>query len=564
MKLPRLPEHVRRALKLPGSRSFTQRHGLRRRIALVGALLLSCCLPHAVFAQDTTAACLALKNATNRARFATLVDAPTTLLTVRVVPQGGDGTLPEKDFPEFCEVEAQIAPTIGVFLRMPTSTWNGKLLMGGCGGPCGNFPFGRYDTALVRNYAVVVTDMGHQGQGWAWAYQNIENQIDFGFRSTHVTAIAAKDVVDAFYGSRAKRNYFWGCSTGGRQGLVESQRFPKDFDGIVAGAAPYSQTGFQAYVYGWQERNNVDPEGKPILTAAKLPVVHKAVMAACDKQDGIADNLLQNPLQCKWDPKQIQCKAGVQGEECLTAAQVDVVRKFYDGPRNSRGEVLFHGRARGSEMTWKPGVPSKLPNENLMTNYLSFFYPPGPNYHRADFDLDRDPERLALKDWLFNMVNPDLRPFKAAGGKMILFHGWDDNNDIPPEQAIDYYELTTRTMGGDKTTKDFFRMFLPPGMFHCQYGPGGGEIDWLTAIENWVEKGQAPDQVIAYHMKKEPYDVELPPGSKERKRALYPRHPLDPSTYDRSRPVYAYPDVARYSGKGNPNEPGSWEKEPRK
>ena len=209
-------------------------------------------------------------------------------------------------------------------------------------------------------------------------------------------------------------------------------------------------------------------------------------------------------------------------------------------------------------------MPSKLPNENLMTNYLSFFYPPGPDYHRADFDLDRDPERLALKDWLFNMVNPDLRQFKAAGGKMILFHGWDDNNDIPPEQAIDYYELTTRTMGGDKNTKDFFRMFLPPGMFHCQYGPGGGEIDWLTALENWVEKGQAPDQLTAYHMKKEPYDVDLPPGSKERKRALYPRHPLDPSTYDRSRPVYAYPDVARYSGKGNPNEPGSWEKEPRK
>lgn len=532
---------------------------------LLVAAVYALATPHAHAAGDA-AACKALSDAAHAVQFANIPDAPTTILSAKLVPKGGNGSQMESDFPEICDVEGQIAPNIGFVLRMPTATWNGKFLMGGCGGPCGQYPLDRYDTALVRNYAVVVTDMGHKGNNWLFNYNNLDAMIDFGYRSTHVTAVAAKDIIADFYGKRAARNYFWGCSTGGRQAMVEAQRFPKDFEGILAGAPVWHQTGNQLYFSLWATRVNVGADGKPILSSAKLPMIHDAVLAACDAIDGLKDGLLQDPRKCAWDPKSIQCK-GAAAPNCLTAAEADVVQKIYDGARNSKGEKLYWGMARGSEDQWAPiwinsdgkfgtalGDPS---GKALVMSYRSFYYAPGPGYSLFDFDYDRDPQRLELTEGIYNAQNPDLRKFKRAGGKLILYTGWNDNN-IPPEAAIDYYDTATRTMGGAAATTDFFRLFLMPAVNHCQNGLGGGELDWISALETWVEQGKAPEQVIAYHLTKEEYPrMDRLAGDRSTR---YPRHPLDPNLYDRSRPVFAYPDVAKWSGKGDPNQASTWVK----
>ena len=512
---------------------------------------------------SATAACQALRDSAHSVQFWQISDAPTKILSADVVPPDA-----AKGTPEICRVEGNISPTIGFLLRMPTKTWNGKFMMGGCGGPCGNYLEDRIDPALARNYAVVTTDMGHKGQGWNWAYHNLDGQIDFGYRSTHLVALVAKVIIAEYYGKKATRNYYWGCSTGGRQGMVEAQRFPKDFEGIIAGAPVWNQTGNNPYFGSWNALVNIDKNGKPILDAKKLPMIHESVLAACDALDGLKDGILQDPRRCKWDPSQILCKGGNQ-DSCLTQAEAEVVRKINQGATNSKGERLYWGMPPGSEDQWtpiwinsdgKPGTALGGPGfiADTMQHWVAFFYEKGPFYSAMDFNYDEDPERIALKEWIFNAQNPDLRKFKNAGGKLILFTGWHDNN-IPPEAAVDYYETTTRTMGGEKATKEFFRLFLLPAVNHCRGGLGGGEVDWITALENWVEKSQAPEQVIAYHLK-DPYPVLRGACGGEAPYTVFGRHPLDPSTYDRTRPVYAYPDVAMWSGKGDPNQASSWQK----
>jgi hypothetical protein len=489
--------------------------------------------------------------------FARILDAPTVILQAKLVRAGGDGSLIEKDFPEHCRVIGNIAATVGFLLRMPTATWNKKLMMGGCGGFCGDFLTDRIDPAFVRGYAVVVTDMGHKGGGWEFAYNNVQGQIDFGYRSTHVTIVAAKVVAAAFYRQLPEHVYFWGCSTGGRQGMVEAERFPHDFDAIAAGAPPWSQTGYQPYVPQWQMRSNTGPDGKAILSPSKLPLIHDAVLAKCDARDGLKDNILEDPKGCDWTPQEIVCKTGQDAAKCLTPAEAEVVQNYYDGPHNSKGEKLFFGQSRGSELKWPLGTFSDATTENTTLNYVSFCPAPGPEYTGKQFDYDRDPERMAMNDWFYKHDDPDLRAFKAAGGKLILYQGWDDG--IPAAAAVAYYDLATKTMGGSAETRDFFRMFLVPGMDHCRYGIGGGEVDWVGALEDWVEKGKAPDQVIAHHMKQEPYPgMNRPVDDPAEQLVRMARYPLDPTLYDRARPVYAYPGVAHYNGTGDPALPDSW------
>jgi hypothetical protein len=490
-------------------------------------------------------------------KFAAIPDASTTILSAKVIPAGGDGSVVEKDFPEFCRVEGVIEPTVGFLLRMPTKTWNGKFMMGGCGGPCGNFLTDRIDPALVKNYAVVVTDMGHKGGGWEFGYNNIQGQIDFGYRATHVTVVASKVIIEAFYGKKAEKNYYWGCSTGGRQGLIEAQRFPHDFDAIAAGAPPWNQLKYQPFVPQWEMKSNTGDDGKPILSRDKLPMIHAAVLKECDGQDGLKDNILEDPKSCKWTPQEIECTAGAASASCLTHAEVMVVQRLYDGPRNSRGEQLFGGHSRGSELKWLLASFGDNTSENTTLNYLGFCPAPGPQYTGKQFDYDKDPDRLMINDPIYYHTNPDLTEFKASGGKLILYQGFDDGIPILP--AMKYYELTTKTMGGRDSTMSFFRMFLIPGMDHCRYGIGGGEIDWIGYLERWAEKGEAPDSVLAYHMKTEPYPSQRRPGNEAAEvLTRMARHPLDPSEYDRSRPVFAYPDTAFYSGKGDPTKPETW------
>jgi len=408
---------------------------------------------------------------------------------------------------------------------------------------------------------VVTSDLGHNGgpANFSFAYNNLAGAIDFGFRATHVTAVAAKELIDAFYERRAARNYFMGCSTGGRQGLMEAQQFPSDFDGILAGAPPLDQTGDSAYHLNWIVRSNIGKDRKPILTAEELPLIHAAVLAACDARDGLADGVLQDPRDCDWDPGAIQCKAGAAGDRCLSAEQVSVVRKIYSGATDSRGRALYFGMPRGSEDQWGMLInigdpPGTGTIGESMLRYASYFDFPGPTYSVMDFDYDEDPPRLAVMERLYNVQNPDLRKFKAAGGKLISYHGWNDNN-IPAGAMVDYYETVTRTMGGENPTREFYRLFMLPSVNHCQYGRGGGEVDWISVLEDWVEHGIAPDHVLAHHMLTEPY----PPIPGEIW-AQMARHPLPQGSFDRVRPVFAFPDVAVYSGKGDVALPSSWVK----
>ena len=508
-------------------------------------------------------AALAMYDSQFMSQLAQLPDAPSTITEAKIIPA-------ERDLPEVCQVQGVAAPSIGYELWMPTEDWNGKFMMQGCGGMCGNFFTSQAEEGLVRHYAVVVTDMGHKGNGGMalYGYENLQGQIDFGFRATHVVTLIAKVVIDDFYDKTVAHSYFVGCSTGGRQGMVEAQRFPDDYDGIVAGAPPWNETGDLPLFMSWSAQANIDSEGKAILDAAKLPMIHSAVLEACDKLDGLKDGLLQDPRQCHWDPGQIQCKSGASkdnatGQACLTAAEVAVVRKIYSGATDSQGKALYFGMERGSEYYWTPSFigANGSPGFNLggkgsfgsqFVGDLGFFYPPGPSYDIRQFDYDHDPQRLAMTEYIYDAQNPDLRRFRAVGGKLILYHGWDDN-EIPARATVDYYETATRVLGGEKPTRTFFRNFMIPGMNHCRRGPGGDSVDWISYLEHWVEKDQAPEAVTVYHLRKEQNYSGLPRL----------RFPLDPALYDRSRPVFAYPDIAKWSGKGDPNEASSWNKSPR-
>jgi len=493
-------------------------------------------------------------------RLAEMHNGPVTVSSATIIPAGGDKQVGKDDLPEYCRVVGSIPPNVGFLLRMPTKSWNGKFMMGGCGGPCGNFLEDRIDPALVRNYAVVTTDMGHKGSGWAFGYDNFLGMADFGYRATHVTASVAKEMIAEYYGKKASKNYYFGCSTGGRQGMVEVQRFAWDFDGVVAGALPWSQTGYDMLNGSWAARVNTRADDSLILPLSKLSMIHTYVMDKCDMLDGLKDGILQNPLACHVKAKDMICKPGQT--ECLTPEQAKVLQEIYDGPYTQPGRRYYFGQgglALGSEPKWR-GLGPFRGTDNSMQKYFSVFAPNGPKHDdRTDTILGWQTD-LNMTETLFSALNVDLRNFKTAGGKLILFHGWDDG--VPVRPTIDYYEAASRVVGSEAATKDFFRLYLAGGMDHCRGGEGGGEVDWITAIENWVEKDQAPEELTAYHFT----DYRTSPRELSDYGANYlrtARHPLKPSEYDRAHPIYPYPDWPIYSGKGDPNDPRTWKKAPK-
>ena len=474
-------------------------------------------------------------------RFDKLPDAPTHIVTAKVLT-------PADGLPEVCDVRGYVASQVQFFVRMPTQNWNGKLLLSGCGGFCGSVYVAsdRINDALKRGYAVTDSDMGHTSTALdgKWAYNNRQAEIDFAYRATHVNAVAAKAIVAAFYGRPQRYSYFYGCSTGGRQGLMEAQRFPEDFDGIIAGAPStyYATSNFQLL---WSALVNLDADNKPILKAPQVQLLHKAVREACDALDGLKDGIIEDPRNCKFDPGVLRCKGG--DSDCLTDKQVEVVRKIYQGPVNSKGEKIHVGTAMlGSELNWigpYSGGPigPYIGDENTPGRYLTwmidklrymtFFEDPGPSWELKDLDWDTDPARAGGLGSLYSATNPDLRKFKASGGKMIGYHGWQDQS-VTPMQYVDYYELTTSTMGGLAATQDFFRLFMLPGVNHCATGPGADTIDYVSYLEEWVEKGKAPDVMIGKH--------------------------IEGGVVKFTRPHFPYPGVARYSGRGDVNDAANW------
>ena len=473
--------------------------------------------------------------------FGDVEDAPTQVTATQMVAAEGRT-------PAYCKVAGYVAPTVGIELRMPVTNWNGKFLQYGCGGFCGSLSNAVIcDNLIARGYACIVSDMGHKstGKDAKWAFNNLQGKIDFGYRATHVTALAGKAIATHFYSSAPKRSYFVGCSTGGRQALVSAQRFPHDFDGIIGGAPPVNQTG-NGLGLVWTVQS-LSPQGRPLFTNRELQWVNSEVVAACDMNDGVKDGLIGDPTACQFNPDVLQCDTA-RTAPCLSAEQVDAIQKVYSGPLDLSGKKLFTGGLeRGSEYSWPDflagvdGTPSSYDawmHEEF--RYMSFMPDPGPAWKLSDFDWERDSKRLGMTETLYNAGNPDLRQFKASGAKFILYQGWLDRM-VMPSQAVDYYESVERQMGGREATQDFFRLFMVPDMDHCLGGPGADTIDYLSALEAWVERGEAPDKLLAVRGKPDPAFPDW----------LRPL-PVPAGLVQFSRPVFPYPTKTAYKG-GDPS-----------
>jgi feruloyl esterase len=505
---------------------------------LCGAASVSAATPPLAAPPDPDCAALGGRD------FAGLLDAPTEIAKTWTV---GD--------PRQCRIRGLVSPNVGFEMALPErAAWNGKLIALGCGGFCGDLDqvYNVCTEVARRGYACVINDLGHRGtpfQG-AWAYQNLAAKIDFGYRATHVSTVAAKAIVAAYYGGTAARSYFMGCSTGGRQGLVSAQRFPEDFDGIIAGSPIRDLTNATMQIV-WRGRTNLDVDHHPILTADKLPLLHRAALERCDAADGLVDGVIGDPLHCTAAPEALRC-TGADRKDCLTEAQIASARRLYSGAQDSHGRRLGPGEVfPGSELGWAGNFVAAgagLPIDYLLGaenyRYLSLLPEPGPSWQPEDFDFDRDPPRLALTEALFSGSNPDLRKFRERGGKLIMYHGWTDVV-VPPGYSVDYHDLVTATMGGRARTDEFFRLFMLPGMDHCRGGAGADSVDWLGALEAWVEHGQAPDRLVGFALKS--------PGN------LFGLDlPAAPDAVRLSRPYFPFPARARYDGHGDPERAESF------
>lgn len=437
--------------------------------AICLALLLSL-VPVAVHARALPSAaerCQALEGN----RFTGLPGAATYIVEATLRP-ATDGKVAA------CAVEGYVNPTVNFAILLPVSNWNGRYIVRGCGGSCGTVALDLACLSHVRDgYACLHTDMGHRSTmiDNNWVDNNLQGLVDFGYRATHVTTAAGRAIIKAFYGTDPHYSYFFACSTGGRQGLIEAQRFPEDFNGIVA-IAPASLAPFgshKAASISEVDAFNLGPDGQPILPNRKTLLIHRAVVAACDKGDGITDGLIGRPEQCRFKPAQLLCRTG-DSRECLTAAQVGVAEKLY----------AWRGAMPGSEFNW-------------IGNFLRNAALPGEvSQPLADLGVGRgDPTTI---ETMVAPNNPDLRPFRDNGGKLILVHGWADYSVMPPP-TLDYYESVTRTMGGAEPTRKFARLFMIPGMDHCAGGEGASAIDYMAAITAWVEKAEAPDKLRGIH-----------------------------------------------------------------
>jgi len=481
-----------------------------------------------------------------------LLDAPTEVRSAELVER-------VRDVPAHCRVRGYVMPNVGFTILLPASGWNHKFLEVGCGGYCGDVYIEQCMDAVRTGYTCIASDMGHSSTYYdgKWAYNNLQAKVDFGYRATHVTALAGKAITERFYAQPPEKAYYMGCSTGGRQGMVEAQRFPWDFDGIIAGSVNIGMED-ELMELLWDSLQIRGSDGQYILNKKDLQLIHDAAVTKCDMDDNVKDGIIGNPRACQFDPAELLC-TGERPTACLSARQIDAVRNIYAGPMTSKGvRISTGGPMPGSELSWidwlLPSETSQAisPNDSMTEiftrewfRYLAFVPDPGPAWKPTDFDFDREYKRFMNLESLYSDSNPDLRKFKQAGGKLIVWGGWNDP-DATPRGIIDYYETAEKTMGGRQATQDFFRLFLVPGMSHCGMGEGPFAIDYLHYLEEWVEKGESPDVLIGRESIRHLF---------AQKSEIKPA----PSAAKHTRPVYPFPAWTRYKGAGNPNDAASYE-----
>ena len=450
----------------------------------------------------------------------------------------------------FCRVAGTASPVEGSEIRfevwLPAAEdWNGRFRGIGSGGSAGAIGYAPLAAAVADGYAAVATDNGHtstNGFDGSWSLGHPERIIDFGHRAQHEATLAGKAVTRAYYGRDADYAYFVGCSQGGHHALMEAQRYPDDYDGIVAGAPANYWVGLMAGELWAGLATTRDPSQD--LPREKLPVLGAAVLAACDDLDGLEDGLIDDPRACDFDPGDIACAAGAVGDDCLTVGEVAAARAIYAGPgRLDTGVSLFPGYTLSSEYFESPdGLGGWARYWSGITepggssaDFVRYSVMEDPDYDVSQFDFGKDWDLANNRPLVdgetlgsaLNATDPDLSRFAARGGKMIGYHGWADPL-ITAHNAVGYYESVVAEQGSLEATTDFYRLFMAPGVAHCRGGPGPDSFDAVTALERWVEEGVAPDQLVASKI------VE--------------------GEVVRSRPLCTFPQVARYSGSGSIDE----------
>ena len=465
----------------------------------------------------------------------------TTITMAQSVPAGGF-TLPGGNgqanaafqyLPAFCRVTATLKPSsdsdIRIEVWLPASNWNGKFQGVGNGGWAGSISYGALAQALRRGYASSSTDTGHQGDvsSASFALGHLEKVVDYAYRSEHEMTVKAKAIIQAFYGDVPQYSYWNGCSGGGKQGLAEAQRYPADYDGIISGASAYDMVPLHA---GWiRIAQVVHKSEESYIPPEKYSLIHNAVLAACDALDGVKDGLLEDPTRCHFDPQVLACKSG-DTSTCLTAGQAEAAKQIYSPTVNPRTKKeLLPALLPGSEVAWgvlagplAGGAPATR-ESSVADNTFKYVIFKDPKWDFRTLNFDKDIEYAEKVDNGLNKANdPNLKAFFGRKGKLIMYHGWSDQV-VPPQHSIHYYDSVEKTAGAQAA--DSIRLFMVPGMTHCGGGPGPNTFDSISAIEQWVEKGKAPEQMIASH-------------SADGK-------------VDRTRPVCAYPQVAKYKGSGS-------------
>lgn len=430
--------------------------------------------------------------------------------------------------PAFCRVMARLKPTsdsdIKIEVWMPASGWNGKLESVGNGAFAGAIGYPALGTALTAGYAAASTDTGHEGGEGNFVIGHPERLIDFAYRAVHEMTVAAKGIVAAYYDNAPKYSYWNGCSTGGRQAMAEAQRYPADYDGIVAGAPASYVTRLQATQIAISQATHKNEAS--YIPPEKYPLIHNAVLEKCDALDGVKDGVLEDPTRCRFDPKVLECKDGADSAACLTAPQVELARKVYAGLTNSAGEHLFPGLEPGSELGWQ-SLSGPQPMSYAIDIYRYFAFN-DPKWDYLTFNPDTDlPKAEKAIGGTMNSIDPNLKPFIGRGGKLLQYHGWSDNG-IPAESSVNYYKSVLEAMGGTAKVKDSYRLFMVPGMFHCGGGDGTSTFDMVAALDQWVVNRKAPDQISASRVRN--------------------------GVVDRTRPLCPYPQVAVYTGSGSIDE----------
>jgi len=432
----------------------------------------------------------------------------------------------------FCRIAATLTPSddsdIKIEVWMPTGEWNGKFQAVGNGAFTGSIRYNSLANAVGRGYASSSTDTGHEGNTASFALGHPEKLIDFGWRSAHEMTVVSKKIVAAYYGEGPHYSYWNGCSAGGRQAMKEAQRFPEDFNGIIAGAPGNDWTGRAGAALRVAKPLETNEPAR--ISSSKARLVHLAVLEACDADDGVEDGVVGDPERCAFDPESLRCM-GAEEDACLTAAQVNTVRMLYSSPANPRTGRPITGLFPGSELGWTDlGWTRSARATGLEQFRYLVFEDPEWTVDRFNFETDIVRAEGTDNDTL-NALDPNLKPFIDGGGKLIQYHGWSDPQ-ISPANATQYYRRVVDALGGVDAVHDSYRLFMAPGMGHCGGGEGPGTFDMLAALETWVEEGRAPDRIIA---------------SRQRNGAV-----------DRTRPLCPYPQQAVYVGTGSTDDAGNF------